>query len=241
MTDITYRLPILDTLNTAWDKVKGVKGTFWAVMGIVIALEFVIGIFTGLFQGPHGQLPIALGLLTFVVGLIVLMIAWGMLYFGIQRAADQPIQFSMISYVFNTSLFFRMIGVYILQMLILAGVSALLGVAFVVTHFLPGGGAVVVGILVYIVWLIVFVHVIFRMYLSKAFVIARHMGPLTAIYASFAATKGNVWRLVGVAFCSVLVFFVSAIPLGIGLIWSLPFLFINYGEVFKRLTSGSGR
>jgi uncharacterized membrane protein len=105
-----------------------------------------------------------------------------------------------------------------------------------VLTFILSLGAVASALL-RIVWLVLFYAIVFRLILGKAFVIAKQMGPLEALKASFAATKGNVWNLIGVMVISMLILFVSAIPFGIGLIWSLPYIFINYGEVFKRLVT----
>jgi hypothetical protein len=236
MTDTAYSLPVRETLNTAWEKVKGAKGAFWAVLSVVFAVEFVLGVFTGVWQSPGAVMPLWLNVLSLAVWIFAVIVGWGLVYMGIQRAAGQPIQYRMVGYAFNWNLFFRMVGVYILQVLILIGISSLL----VLSYYLASGTSdvsAVASIIVYAIWVVAFFHVLFRMYFSKGLIIAKQMGPLTAIKASFAITKGNVWRLIGVTSCAILVLMVSAIPFGIGLIWSLPFMFINYGEVFKRLVT----
>jgi hypothetical protein len=231
MTDTAYDLPVMDTVKTAWNKVSGVKGSFWAVLGIVFVAEFLIGFMGGFFQTPKGQLPIAVTIVSMLVGLLVMVISWGLLYMGIQRAAGQPITYRMVGYAFNWGLIFRMIGLYILQMLILGCVSLILLLTFVLSL------SAVVNVILGIVWFVLFYAILFRLVLGKAFVIAKQMGPVDAIKASFAATKGNVWNVIGIMLIMLLILFVSAIPLGIGLIWSLPYVFINYGEVFKRLVT----
>ena len=74
-----------------------------------------------------------------------------------------------------------------------------------------------------------------RLYLAKGIVLDQQVGPWAAIKKSFRATKYNVWRLIGLTLLNAIILLVSVIPLGIGLIWSLPYLFINYGMVYRRL------
>jgi hypothetical protein len=231
MTDTTYNLPVMDTVKTAWNKVSGAKSSFWAVLGIMFVIEFIVGFIGGFFQAPDGHMPIGVTIVSLLFGLIVMVVSWGLLYMGIQRAAGQPITYRMVGYAFNWGLVFRMVGLYILQLLILGGVSLIL----LLTSILSLG--TVVNVVLYIVWFVLFYAILFRLILGKAFVIAKQMGPVDAIKASFAATQGNVCNVIGITIIAVLILFVSAIPFGIGLIWSLPYIFINYGEIFKRLVT----
>ena len=233
MTDTAYSLPVLDTLNTAWEKVKGAKGTFWAVLAIVFAVQLVAGFFTSMLKPSNDFSLLFLGAISLAVGVFIMIVTWGLMYIGIQRAAGQPVQYRMVWYAFDLKLFFNMIGLYVLQILIMACVTTLLWLSSFLANNVNG----LLAIIVYIIWVVLFIHVVLRMYLAKAFVIAKQVGPIDAIKASFAATKGNVWRLIGVTMAAMLVLIVSAIPFGIGLIWSLPFIFIAYGELFKRLVT----
>jgi hypothetical protein len=231
MTGTTYDLPVMDTVKTAWSKVSGAKGSFWAVLGVLFVIEFVIGFFGGFFQAPNGQMPLAVTIVSLLFGIVVMVISWGLLYLGIQRAAGQPITYRMVGYAFNWGLIFRMIGLYILQIVMLGGVSLIL----LLTTVLSMGA--VVNVILGIVWFVLFYAILFRLILGKAFVIAKQLGPVDAIKASFAATKGNVWNVIAIMIIALLILFVSAIPFGIGLIWSLPYVFINYGEMFKKLVT----
>lgn len=232
MADDIKVLPVIDTVKAAWGRVSGAKATFWSILFIVFILQFILGILNKHVDASGAGYVVLIFSIAIVV--IQLFISWGLIYLGVQRALDLPIQYGMVRYVMTFGLFCRMIGVYILQFLILAVISCLLGVA----QFLSNAGSLIASILSFIivvVWAVLFVIMIIRMYLSKPLVIVEGLGPWVAIKRSIALTRNNVWPLIGIAIINILIVVVSAIPLGIGLIWSLPYVFISYGVVYRRL------
>lgn len=228
------RLMIMETVRAAWSKVSGSKGTIWAVMGIAILLQVMLGIL-GQFT-PAGAAGLV-GAIVAIVGLIIqLFLAWGMIYLGIERAAGNPIQFDQVKIVLKLNLFLRMIGLYFLQMLILGSVLVVFMIPPVLAHnFLSDTMEQLISAISYLVGAGFFVFFAMRLFLAKGFVIRQGLGPITGIKKSFEKTESNVCRLFGLGVINILILVVSVIPLGIGLIWSLPYLLINYGEVFKKL------
>ena len=75
-------------------------------------------------------------------------------------------------------------------------------------------------------------------YLSSVIVIAEKANPWAAIKLSFEATRSHFWALLGLIFINVVIIF-AAIATVIGLIWAIPYVFINYGIIYNKLISGS--
>lgn len=233
-------LRVVDSVSTAWDKVTGAKGTFWAVIGIMIGIVFVLNIIAGFFGA--GIVAGVVHLVAFVVQSVFL---FGLLYIGIQRALGEPIEFGMVSYVFDGMLILKLIGLYILQMIILVIPFGGAGVLFAMTSQMKVAQATdpanfsmpiySLAILCGIVLLIVGIVLALRLYLSKCILVKQKVNPIQAICKSFKATKSNAFNVLGLMIINALILFVSVIPLGLGLIWTIPYLFTNYGEVYKQL------
>ncbi len=236
MSDNMVQLPVIETVKTAWAKVSGAKASIWAILIIVILLQGVIGYLNSKIKS--GELGFFAILITIVATIFQLLFSWGLMYMGIQRAQDLPIQYGMVRYVFNLMLFFKMLGVYILQGLIVGLPAVILYFLTVAVGGYDGSFAKILQTLVYLADIVVGVFLVFigiRMFLSKGIVIMQQIGPWTAIKMSFAATRGNVWRLIGLWWLNILIVIVSAIPFFLGLIWTLPFALINYGVVYRKL------
>ncbi|MES2218001.1 MAG: hypothetical protein V4501_06285 [Pseudomonadota bacterium] len=226
-----YKFPVIDTIEAAWQKVSGAKGTVWAVMGFIFISAFLFGIIGGILTAAG--LPNLAKIPPVLAGIVQLILTWGLIYIGIKRAADQPIDYGMVKSVISFEIFFKMIGVYLIQFAI-CGVTAIILVPLLLmdTHSYVGS---IVAIILSVVWYVVFFFVLIRMYFAKAFVIDKRVDPWTAIKMSVAITQGNVLRIFCFLIICILAFIISAIPFGIGLIWSLPFLFIVYGLAYKRI------
>ena len=81
------------------------------------------------------------------------------------------------------------------------------------------------------------VYLMLRLYVATPLVIMQKANPWAAIKHSFSATKHHVLALFVLIIANILIFMISLIPLGIGLIWSLPYLLISYGVIYERLVS----
>jgi uncharacterized membrane protein len=74
-----------------------------------------------------------------------------------------------------------------------------------------------------------------RLVVAKAIVINEKKNPIHAIKISFAATKYHVWNIIGFVILQTLALVLSIIPLGMGLIWSIPFCSVAYGLLYRKL------
>src|SRR3990167_1138090 len=77
-------------------------------------------------------------------------------------------------------------------------------------------------------------YLVIRTFFVPAFILDKNATPLESIQLSFQATRSNVLELIALLFLLTLILFISILPFGIGLIWTIPLLSINYGIVYKK-------
>jgi len=229
-----------DVITTSWHKVKGAKGIIWTGFFCLIVLHGFGAL------GSHEYFAKAFGsvapfwpLMKAVLVIVTLMIEWSLMNIGVMRAYDNPLQFKMLWHGFSLKIFIKMIGLYLLMILIFLPV----GLVFALPHllqYLPLHLDVsqlkIAKAVIYGLGIILIIHLAFRMYIARLFVISQNKNPIYALKASFNYTKSNILKLIGLTIINILIVVVSAIPLGIGLIWTIPYLFISYGVVFAVLT-----
>lgn len=237
MPDVTYLIPVKDTIASAWRKVYGAKGSFWAAMLLLIVLSIILYGIQALFDYILPSLDSIVGI---VVQAIDYLLQMGIIFFGIQRAFDLPISYSLLFRSFKYPLWVKMIGLYILQVLIFIIPVLLLFIPMILKASLENGDSLsplplIISIILVVIGVIVIIILAIRLALSNAFVLDKQLGPVDAIRASFQATRGNFWRLLGIMIIQLAIVLVSVIPFGIGLIWTIPFAYILYGLVYKRL------
>lgn len=231
MSNGTYVIPVWDTITTAWEKVCGAKKTIWAALIVFFAIMFAFGLIQGAIDEDAKMTSGIIQLIANVIGYFLQM---GMLYIGIQRAADLPIEYRQIFRVFKKDIAIKIIFLYILQILVFAPVIAILILASMITTFIPGAIAAV-PVILFIIGGFAIVYLSVRMIVSNALVLDRAINPWAAIKLSFKATRDNFWPCLGLVLMQMIIVAISTIPLGIGLIWSLPFMFICFGLIYQRL------
>lgn len=252
----TNQFSVIDSIKQGWANVYGAKATMWALFILIVIAELIRSLM-GHASEHMGTLTV-IPILFIWIFIIILqsLLTWAVMYFGILRARNLPIRASMASYVWDFRFFWNMVGLYILEFLILSiplfmmsfpamylasshtatDLSTVEAVAAAATTGPSLLTSIICGLII-IVGFILTIFLSMRLYVAKLVAIDEKTGPYTAIQKSFAATKSHVWQLVGLTILNMLILLVSIIPLGIGLIWSMPYLFVNYGIVYTTLTS----
>lgn len=228
MTESTYRLPVMETVKAAWAKVGGVKGSFWAVLGIFVLLLIIVN-FIGNLGGKEGVIHTVFGLIAAVIQIVG---GAALLYLGIRRAQDMPITYKTAKNVLNTRTILYIIGLYILQLVVFIPAGILLGIGIYFNQTAP-----FIAFLFYLASVLLFIFLSVRMWLGYGIVLDKNLNPWEAIKLSFKATCDNVWNLIGLYLLTICIVIVCTITLGIGYIWGLPWLLIIYGEGYKRLST----
>lgn len=200
---------VFETIKTAWQQVQGTKRAYWSVWLLMVLADVFFGSihFATLLAAPlfnaYTITTVILILINTVNYIIFYILSWGLLYIGVQRAFNQPVRFATIKHVFDIKLFFKMLGVFILEFLILLPALCLIvwptvyeqfiANPVILTHHLFSLSVAVS----YIVGLVLFVYLTTRFHLGVIITIVEKCNPWTAIQLSFKATKSKVWKLLG--------------------------------------------
>jgi len=237
MTDTPYLLPIKETIKSSWNKVSGTKTTICISFIFTIAFMSCLLILNLMVLGIMPKVILVTG---GAIQVFCFLLQMGLVYMGIKRAQDEPISFNLLFRAFDGSIAFKLICLYILQaLIILIPTIALMVLGFVMEAIAHIIGLYKLPIVVSIISAIVLLYVAIRISLAFAFILDKEVGPIEALKLSFHATQSNFWRLVGIFLIQTLIVMVSLIPLGIGLIWTLPFACINIGMVYKNLSQNN--
>jgi hypothetical protein len=234
MTTQTTFLPISDTIKESWDAVYGAKAPIWGGFLLTLVIIFCIGFILGIVSVFAPKLQIIITPIAQIIGVLFQM---GLIYMGIRRARGDAISYKLIFYAMDVGMALRIIGLYILQMLIfLLPVATIVAGNIFFMMLSIGTLGMVMSIILDVVVGALILYISMRMALSMAFVLDKQSGPWEAIKKSFAATEGNVLLLLGAIILQTLIVLISIIPVGIGLIWTIPFSIIMYGMIYKKLS-----
>lgn len=221
-----YRVPVFESISAAWGKTKGFKGTYWAAWIVIMVISIGFGALTFLTDLIHPSVTVIFQL---IQGVILYILNLGLMYLGIKRAANMPVVYTDIFYGFKQPVFLRLIGI-ILCLAVIFGILAL---------FFIGGSLFTEGFVKSLVNLITFILTIFlssRLFLAYAFVLDQNVHPLEAIKLSWKVTQGNVLRIIGVIIIISASYVLGFFALIIGLIWTIPFSLVYYGEIYKKFS-----
>ncbi|MCJ1885759.1 DUF975 family protein [Pseudomonas sp. LA21] len=210
-----YDFSIGEVISEAWKRVKGMKGLLIAATLVYIVaiqtISFAFGLALGLgfgvteSQTPMGQ--VAQVIASILAGAVCYPLAAGVAMLGIRRAADQKVSFDEM---FSHFALFVPLLVTGLLMTLLMYVGLLLLI-------IPG------------------------LYLSLAYQLAiplaveRKLSPWQALEASRKAITRHWFKILGLYLTLCLITFLSMLPLGIGLVWTIPLLIISGGVLYRRI------
>jgi hypothetical protein len=205
-----YDFTIGEVMSEAWGLVKGFKAPFWGAAIIAYAVFFVLlmvwgGISAALFG--RQQNAVAAGVVNGLIGALLWPLFIGLFAMGVRRAAGLPVSFSMAFAYFNKAPV--VIGAGLLTTLVTYVGFALL--------IIPG------------------------IYLSIAYLmtmplLAFHdLGPWKAMETSRRSITHKWFRVFGLYFVVGILTGLSALPLGIPLIWTIPWAVLVSGVLYRRI------
>ncbi|GLK91791.1 hypothetical protein [Pseudomonas turukhanskensis] len=226
-----YDFGISDLLGEAWTRTKGTKGiiiggfvVFYAalfavmnVLGILLTIFGVAGIAgMGLLGGADdGSLALGAMAAFFFGSMLVGFLATAMVYpflaginmVGIRAAAGQPVRFGEVFAHFGRTV----------PVIITALLMTLLVVVGYMLFVVPG------------------------IYLSVAYILAiplvveRGLSPWQALEASRKAINQHWFKVFGLFLLLGVLMSLSMIPLGIGLLWTIPLMVVSLGVLYRTI------
>lgn len=202
-----------ELIKEAWQKTKGVKASVWAA--VIAMLVVISGIFFGgmaafqaYYKGVDPNVTIGANCgLQLLANWISMLMTGGIMLIGVRHVLEQRVTWKMVFAGFSKA--FSMTMALILQ-------TILITIGFLLL-VIPG------------IYLSVGYALVLPLILDKG------MGPWEALEASRKAIHKKWWTVFGLYLVMTLISIVSAIPLGLGLIWTIPMFFVLGGVLYVRL------
>ncbi len=201
-------------LKEAWQKTKGAKAAVWGG-AIVTCLLFALlggGVFFATQQlvmlDPMKTLAVNVGVQV-VAAWLGMLLGSGLLLIGVSRALGQRVSWRLIFAAFSRRKVISMSVAAFLQIILIC-------IGFLLL-ILPG------------------IYLSLGYVLTMPLILEKGLGPWQALEASRKAIHKKWWSVFGLYLVMSLIYMVSAIPLGIGLIWTVPMFMVMVGVLYVRL------
>ena len=202
-------------LRQAWELTRGVKAPVW--VGLIIThLASVVCVsiaaaFYSLGNGEGGSLLVFL--LNTADWALSMILTAGLMYMGVRRATGRQVNWRDVLSGFGQA------G----QLLVAALLQTVLITVGLLLLIAPG------------IYLMIGYMMTFPLILDEG------MSPWQAMECSRRALHPVWWRVFGVYLLMLLIVGISAIPFGLGLIWTIPMLVVINGVIYARLLPGIGK
>lgn len=210
-----YSFTIGGLLKEAWEKSKGTKATVWAGSAVMY-LALIVLVAGGTYLLPsqvnkYDGVNIAgvLGNVLFqlITNAVSVIFSAGLISIGIRKVAGENVTWKMVFEGFSVA--GKLIVATILQTL-------LVSIGFMLL-ILPG------------------IYLAIGYAMTIPLIVDRKMSPWQAMEASRKAIHGEWWKIFGLFIVMSLIFMVSMVPLGLGLIWIWPMFVVLGGVVYRSL------
>lgn len=195
-------------LKEAWQRTCGVKGPVWGAAFMIFLVVFAVGIggwlLSSTLDGDGDNVALSAALqITLTVALYPFMA--GVMMIGIRHSVGLPVSWKLAFGYFS---FLLPIVVSSLLVTVLTFVGFLLLIV-------PG------------------LYLTFAYMLVVPLVVDKGMGPWQAMEASRQAIHRHWFKVFGLYFVMALIYLVSMIPLGLGMIWTMP-MFVMVNAILYR-------
>lgn len=210
-----YDFSIGDLISESWQRVKGTKGIIFGGFLIFYVVMLVASTVIGAIFGVLGFISetsitgIIIG--QFIVSILASALAYpfmaGVNMIGIRRAADQPISFNDV---------FSGLGLFVPLLITALLMTALIYIGTLL-FVIPG----------------IYLGVAYM--LAIPLVIERGLSPWQALETSRKAINQHWFKVFGLFLALGVIMLIGMIPLGIGLIWTLPLFIISMGVLYRTI------
>lgn len=223
-----YDFAIFDLLGEAWRKTKGTKGLIWgglfAYIGVMIGVQIALYLITlvlgvgavglaALGGGDGAAMAGVAGLLlvTIFSSLITLALTYpfmaGFNMIGIRQAAGQPLRFAEFFSHFGRTL-------------------PLFGAGLLVT---------LVTVIGFLLFVLPGIYLSIATILTIPLVVERKLSPWQAMLVSCKAINQHWFKVFFLFIVMNIILWISMLPLGMGLIWTVPMVIVMIGVLYNRI------
>jgi hypothetical protein len=210
-----YDFSIGDLLSEAWQKTSGAKGiiiggfvVFYVALFLAMAVfGFILGAIGILGQTSITGIIVGQLVLTILASALTYPFLAGLNMVGIRQAAGQPVTFNELFSHFGRTVPLLITGI----------------------------------VMIVLVYVGMFLLIIPGLYLSVAYMLAiplvveRGLSPWQALEASRKAITKHWFKVFGLFLLLGLIVSISAIPFGIGLIWTIPLFVLSIGVLYRTI------
>ena len=219
-----YDFSIIDVLLEAWQKTDGIKSTFFFAVLVYIVIVVGIGLIfsmadhaileAGMREGMSSSMIEIIGsimaFLQYIFKFIVsLPILVGITMIGVYRSVDMPVRFSIAFDYFE----------YTIPIVIAAILTSVLVALGLVLLIIPG------------------IYLIIAYLLTQPLIVEKNLGAWEAMEASRKAINHHWFKVFFTYLIMVIIYLLSILPLGIGLIWTAPMM-VNMRGILYRIMFG---
>lgn len=205
-----YDFKIGAVLGEAWRKTKGLKGAFWAAAILIYLLVFGVSFVLGMLLGiiPEGEPAAILGQLVVQLVLMALIYPFmtGLIMLAVRRSVDLPVSYTM-AFGFLDRTGPILLAAILMTLLTFVGFLLLL---------IPG------------------IYLSLAYALTLPLIAEKGLGAWRAMEASRRAITRRWFKFFALLFLMGIIVIISAIPLGIGLIWTYPMMMNVLGIVYRE-------
>ncbi len=203
-----YKFEVGEVISEAWGKTKGFKRIFILALILIIVTQMVVMLVTGIIFNAILDLGIAGALIQQLLLLLVIMpIQMGVFLLGIKRSVNADVNVTSIFNHFDKTL---KIFLTMLLMWIILTIGFLL-------FIIPG------------------IYLSIAYFMAMPLVVEKDMGIWEAMETSRKAITKRWFTMFLYCIVMSIIMFISMIPLGIGLIWTLPMAMIGYAIIYRNM------
>lgn len=243
-TALPYNFSISGLISESWQRVSGMKAPVWCALFfyILITISIFIAIsavnhYLLMFHGHKINIIMDYIVRKFILIFTVFPMSIGFSYLGMRRSVDLPLRAKQIFHMYR--FYWRIIGLIFLQTLIVFGSGVILGLSCVLTHnhaIFPRALVIIMNVM-QLLFPIFVLYVIFSFFFAYLLIVDKNLGVFKAFKASFLAFKQHGFKIIFAYIAMFFILLLSAIPLGIGLIWTYPML-LNFKGILYRTAFG---
>jgi hypothetical protein len=243
-----YQFTIGNVISESWKRVKGVKGTYWGATFLYLLIYFgILGLgflaaylYAGSLDENLMPVKIFSNISSLVATLVSLPLPVGLAYMAMRRSMNLPIKATLLfkGYSFYWKILGALILIYLIAGLmifatlfltaLIAGILKI-SVSHTLLFYISIAIPIVGGLLTF--------YVFFALSYAPLLIIEKQFGIFQALKTSFLAFKQHGLKIIGTWICLAIIYLISMIPLGIGLIWTLPLIY-NVMGIFYRIQFG---
>jgi uncharacterized membrane protein len=176
------------------------------MMGLMIAFVFLSTLLIEVTQDQSGNVALSL-IMQLGLNLIMMPLMVGIMILGIKRSVDAPIKAGFIFGYYS-----KMIP--LLLTMILMYIMIIIGFLLLI---LPG------------------IYLSVAYYMALPLVAEKDMSPWQALETSRKAITRRWFSVFALFIILSIIVFISAIPLGLGLIWTMPLMIIAFGVLYRNM------